>query len=86
MKRWMKRSALLLLALLSGCASRPQLVMLNPRTGVQVDCELPNPQSSSAEFLTSRACLSACQAHGFRPIPGAKPGTGSGGTPEACTD
>lgn len=82
----MRRLALLLLTVLSGCASRPQLVMLNPRTGVQVDCELPNPQSNSGEFLTSRACLSACQAHGFRPIPGAKPGTGGSGTPEACTD
>lgn len=82
----MRRAGLLLLALLSGCATHPQLVMLNPRTGVQVDCEVPNPQSTSADFLTSRACLSACQAHGFRPVPGARSGVGSGGTPDACSD
>ena len=82
----MKRFALLLLVALSGCASRPQLVMLNPRTGTQVDCEIPDPSTSSGEFLASRACLSACQAHGFRPVPGAKASGFNTGTPIPCLE
>ena len=82
----MKRVTVLLLIALSGCVSRPQLVMLNPRTGAQVDCEVPDPTTSSGEFLASRACLSACQAHGFRPVPGAKASGISSGTPAPCLE
>jgi hypothetical protein len=79
-------ACLMVLLCLAGCASRPQLVMLNPRTGVTVGCESPDPLAGSGEYLVSRACLSACQAHGFRPVPGAKATGGGGGMPQACLD
>ena len=82
----MTRGILLLLLALSGCAAHPQLVMLNPRTGARVDCEVPDPRNGSAGFLASRACLSACQAHGFRAVPNAAAGPGAGGTPAPCLD
>ena len=80
----MRMSLVLALALLSGCATRPQLVMLNPHTGAVVDCEAPDLQASSGDYLVSRACLSACQAHGFRPVPGIRSKSSSDGTPSAC--
>lgn len=80
------RAALLVVLVLAGCAQRPKLVMVNPRNGATVDCEVPDSRSSSADFLVSRACLSACQAHGFRPVPGVQ-ATGSGSEiPKACTN
>jgi hypothetical protein len=80
------RVSLLSVMILAGCATQPQLVMLNPRTGATVDCEVPDPRASSGEFLVSRACLSACQAHGFRAVPGALSKSSSEGTPQACLD
>ena len=77
---------LLVLLALAGCANRPQLVMVNPRTGVTVGCESPDPNASSGEFLVSRACLSACQAHGFRPVPGIQAANGGSDTPTACAN
>jgi hypothetical protein len=69
---------------LSACATRPQLVMINPRTGVTVDCPVPDRLAGSGEFLISRACLSACAAHGFHPVLGLE-GKGAGdATPEPC--
>ena len=47
---------------LSACAERPQLVMINPHTGIQVGCPVPDTLAGSGEFLISRACLSACSA------------------------
>ncbi len=84
----MRMSLLVSLAILSGCASpsSSQLVMMNPRTGAVVGCEAPDLRAGSGEFLVSRACLSACQAHGFRPIPGAQNTSPSTGTPQACLD
>ncbi len=71
---------------LAGCADRPQLVMLNPQTGMTVGCQVPNPNGGSGEFLVTRACLSACQAHGFHPVPGAQAGRGGDGVPQLCLD
>ena len=79
-------ACLMVLLSLAGCASRPQLVMLNPRTGATVGCESPDPLAGSGEYLVSRACLSACQAHGFRPVPGAKASGGGNSMPQACLD
>ena len=78
------RAALLGLLLLAGCATAPKLVMVNPRSGVAVDCEVPDARSSSGAFLASRACLSACQAHGFRPVPGVQATGSDEGVPTAC--
>jgi hypothetical protein len=81
------RLNLLLLLILAGCATpQPQLVMLNPRTGTTVGCALPDLRGNSGEFLVSRACLSACQAHGFRPVPGVLSKSSNGGTPQVCLD
>ncbi len=80
------RLSFLLPFILAGCATQPQLVMLNPRTGATVDCNVPDVQGGSGEFLVSRACLSACQAHGFHPVPGVISKSSSSGTPQACLD
>jgi hypothetical protein len=80
------RVSLLGLLVLAGCATQPQLVMMNPRTGAVVDCEVPDLQAGSGDFLVSRACLSACQAHGFRAVPGALSRSSNEGTPQACLD
>jgi hypothetical protein len=69
---------------LAGCATTPMLVMVNPRSGVTVDCNLPDPQANSGDYLVSRACLSACQAHGFRPVPGVVAPASSGDIPAEC--
>ncbi len=75
--------ALVLLAIaLAGCASHADLAMLNPATGRVVGCERPNDHGTPGQFLTSRMCVSACQAHGFRPILGEAPP--DEGTPGAC--
>ncbi len=79
-------ASLIVLLSLAGCASRPQLVMLNPRTGATVGCDEPDPLASSGEYLVSRACLSACQAHVFRPVPGARTASGGSGMPQPCLD
>ena len=81
-----RRAALLLLLATAGCASRPQLVMVNPRTGASVDCQLPDALAGSGGFLVSRACLSACQAHGFRPLPGVQAPQAGDGIPSVCTN
>ena len=81
----MRRAALILLAL-SGCATQPKLVMINPRTGVTVGCQSPDPLADSGAFLVSRACLSACQAHGFRPVPGMQSASSGPDIPAACTN
>ena len=78
------RAALLVLLCLAGCATQPKLVMVNPRSGATVDCDVPLDSSSSADFLVSRACLSACQAHGFRPVPGVQAPGSNAGIPTAC--
>ena len=80
------RAATLLVLALAGCASRPQLVMINPRTGASVDCQLPDARAGSGGFLVSRACLSACQAHGFRPVPGVRAPQAGDDIPSACTN
>ena len=71
---------------LAGCASQPKLVMINPRTGALVGCQSPNPGADSGGYLISRACLSACQAHGFRPVPGLQSSDGGPDLPSACTN
>ena len=78
------RAALLILLALGGCATQPALVMGNPHNGATVDCDVPRPNASSGDYLVSRACLSACQAHGFRPVPGVQAPTSSDGIPTAC--
>ena len=77
------RAAILVLAL-TGCASAPKLVMVNPRSGATVDCDVPDVRSNSADYLVSRACLSACQAHGFRPVPGVQATGSRDEVPTAC--
>ena len=69
---------------LSGCATTPMLVMVNPRSGATVDCNIPDPQAGSGDYLVSRACLSACQAHGFRPVPGVQAPASSVDIPAEC--
>ena len=78
------RLMLCILSSLAGCATSPQLVMVNPRSGMTVDCNVPDNQASSGEYLVSRACLSACQAHGFRPLPGVQAQAATDGIPTAC--
>jgi hypothetical protein len=83
----MSRAAVFLLpALLTlgGCARPPQLVMVNPHTGATVDCQAPRAGASSGEFLISRACLSACGAHGFQIVPGVQAARSDGDFPRAC--
>ncbi len=75
--------ALLLLAIaLAGCATHADLAMINPATGRVVGCERPNDHGTPGQFLTSRMCVSACQAHGFRPTLAEAPA--DEGTPSAC--
>ena len=81
-----RKTALALLLALAGCANQPKLVMLNPRTGVSVNCPIPDPTAGSGGFLISRACLSACEAHGFRPMPDQRPPTGDDETPAVCNN
>ena len=73
---------------IAGCAPRDQLVMLNPRTGALVGCERPDPYATSGEFLASdaRACISACHAHGFVPVPQIKAQGAASATPAPCAD
>ena len=80
------RAALLALLVLAGCAARPKLVMVNPKNGATVDCDVPDAQSSSGDYLVSRACFSACQAHGFRPMPGVQGSSSADGIPSPCTN
>ncbi len=80
------RVCLAVLLSLAGCAARPQLVMLNPQTGATVGCRVPELNQGSGAFLVSRECLSACQAHGFRPVPGVKAGHGGDDVPQVCLD
>ena len=84
----MTRAAVLLTLLLAGCATNPQLVMLNPRTGATVDCQQPNTAASPtpADFLVSHACLSACEAHGFRPVPGIQAPMAAPAIPDQCSN
>jgi hypothetical protein len=69
---------------LAACAERPQLVMINPHTGATVGCPVPDTLAGSGEFLVSRACLSACSAHGFHPMLGVESKGSGDTTPEAC--
>ncbi len=78
------RAVLLALLMLSGCTTGPRLVMVNPRNGVTVDCDVPDARAGSGDYLVSRACLSACQAHGFRPVPGVQATGASDGVPTPC--
>ena len=81
------RSGLLATCLaLSACAAYPQFVMLNPRTGATVECQQPDMAAGPADFLVSRACLSACQAHGFRPVPGMPARPGNADIPDQCSN
>ena len=70
---------------LAGCATNPQMVMLNPRTGATVDCQQPDPSAATGDYLVSRACMSACEAHGFHPVPGMQAPGGGSSIPEPCT-
>jgi hypothetical protein len=80
------RLALLVLLALAGCANQTKLVMVNPRTGATVGCQPPDARADSGAFLVSRACLSACQAHGFRPLPGVQATGGGPDMPIPCTN
>ena len=80
------RRALILALALAGCATQPKLVMINPRTGATVGCQSPDTRADSGAFLVSRACLSACQAHGFRPVPGMEASGAGPDIPMACTN
>jgi hypothetical protein len=80
------RAGLLFLVALSGCAQSPQLVMLNPRTGARVDCQVPDISARPADFLISRACLSACEAHGFHPMPGMQAPAAGSDIPAECSN
>lgn len=62
-----KRCLFLMLTLSACAAKQPQLVMLNPQTGVTANCPVPSPNAGSGNFLVSAACLSACRHHGFHP-------------------
>ncbi len=74
----------LLLLLPTACASGPQFVMINPATGATVGCSTPDFTARSGDFLASRECVSACQAHGFRPDPNVQPVASDSGIPQAC--
>ena len=76
----------LILLALAGCAQSPQMVMLNPRTGATVGCQVPDISAAPGDFLVSRACLSACEAHGFRPVPGARSNESGSEIPDACSN
>ncbi|WP_158746416.1 hypothetical protein [Acidisphaera sp. L21] len=80
-RRW---AALCIVLTLGGCASGPKMVMVNPHSGATVDCELPDSGGSSADYLVSRMCLSACQAHGFRPMPGVQALGNGADVPQPC--
>ena len=75
-----------LLLSLAGCQSYPQLVMVNRQTGATVDCQVPDLNAPPAAFLVSRACLSACEAHGFRAIPNVPAPAGPPDIPTACSN
>ena len=78
-----------MLLALSGCAHYPQLVLLNPRTGATVDCQVPDQTARPGDYLVARACMSACEAHGFHPVPGMPAGSNSSaGTdiPSQCSN
>ena len=74
----------LVLLLPAACASCPRLVMVNPATQTTVDCPMPDFSADSGGFLVSRECVAACQAHGFRPQPGATPVASDSAIPPAC--
>jgi hypothetical protein len=74
------------LLLLASCAGGPRIVMVNRQTGATVTCGYPDTQGSSGDFLVSRACLSACQAHGFRVAPEATASSSSDDVPAACSN
>jgi len=76
------RAMLLLAVALTGCATHADLAMINPATGRVVGCGRPNDHGTPGEFLTSRMCVSACQAHGFRAYQGEAPA--DEGTPSVC--
>jgi hypothetical protein len=84
--RMVRRGLVLVAAGLTGCVAHPQLVMMNPHTGQVVGCAVPDTMSGSGGFLVSRACLSACAAHGFRPVPGMQTQSYDNETPQACLD
>lgn len=69
---------------LASCAQQQLLVMRNPRTGATVGCPVPDRLANSGEFLVSRACLSACSAHGFRPVLGEQSRGPADETPTPC--
>jgi hypothetical protein len=77
-------AALAGLLALAACAQKPLLVMVNPHTGATVDCPIPDRLAGSGEFLVSRACLSACSAHGFHPVLGPEVKGPGDTTPEPC--
>ncbi len=79
------RVAVILLLALSSCTTYPQMVMLNPRTGATVGCQQPDPTASPGDYLVGHACISACEAHGFRPIPGMQSPNGEQGIPDQCS-
>ena len=76
--------AALALLLPAACSAGPQLVMVNPATGATVGCAIPDFSADSGQFLVSRECISACQAHGFRPDPTGRSGAGDSAVPQAC--
>ncbi len=78
------RTLILIALALSGCTTYPQLVMLNPQTGATVGCQQPDPGGSPTDYLVSHACISACEARGFRPVPGMQGGVGEQGIPDQC--
>ncbi len=82
----MRALLLLPLLLLPACASYPHLVMLNPRTGATVDCQQPDPTATPGDFLVSHACFSACEAHGFRPVPGMQAPSAGTSIPDQCSN
>jgi hypothetical protein len=81
----MRAATLALAVLLAGCAGEhPQFVMVNGRTGTIVNCQMPETGASAGDFLVSRACLSACEAHGFHPVPNVQAPPGQYATPAPC--
>lgn len=76
--------AALTLLLVAACAAGPNFVMVNPVTGATVGCAPPDFNADSGQFLVSRECIAACQAHGFEPDPNGHPVASDSIIPAAC--
>ena len=81
MRQWLAALTLLLPA---ACAAGPNFVMVTPATGATVGCAPPDFSADSGQFLVSRECIAACQAHGFEPDPNGHAVASDSVIPSAC--